>query len=198
MGMIPKAPDFLYLGKLTALIRGASCQLSVVCLQPGGSVGEDVSSGKPALIIKDESVASWWGFFLSHPCAFSETMELGRPRLYRGQKVIVTQTFLMKSVSSLDPPPPFCSDSLHRGLIYEGFFFFFSLFFKNYFINRSSLVSFVFCVFFYCGGWVFVGVQASRGGGFSCCGALALGHAGFDSCSSRALEPRLSSCGTHA
>ena len=75
-------------------------------------------------------------------------MELGRPRLYRGQKVIVTQTFLMKSVSSLAPPPPFCSDSLHRGLIYEGFFFLLSLFFKNYFINRSSLGSFVFCVFF--------------------------------------------------
>lgn len=122
MGTIPKAPDFLYLGKLTALIRGASCQLSVVCLQPGGSVGEDVSSGKPALIIKDESVAFGWGFFLSHPRAFSETMELGRPRLYGGQKVIVTQTFLMKSVSSLAPPPPFCSDSLHSGLIYAGFF----------------------------------------------------------------------------
>lgn len=94
-------------------------------------MGEDVSSRKPALIIKDESVALGWGFFLSHPRAFSETMELGRPRLYRGQKVIVTQTFLMKSVSSLAPPPPFCSDSLHSGLIYAGFFFSLSLsFFK--------------------------------------------------------------------
>lgn len=92
-------------------------------------MGEDVSSRKPALIIKDESVALGWGFFLSHPRAFSETMELGRPRLYRGQKVIVTQTFLMKSVSSLAPPPPFCSDSLHSGLIYAGFFFSLSLFF---------------------------------------------------------------------
>lgn len=71
-------------------------------------MGEDVSSGKPCLIIKDESVASWRGCFLSHPCAFSEPVEqLGRPRLYRGQKVIVTRTFIMKSVSSLAPPPPF-------------------------------------------------------------------------------------------
>lgn len=71
-------------------------------------MGEDVSSGKPCLIIKDESVASWRGSFLSHPCAFSETVEqLGRPRLYRGQKVTVTRTSIMKSVSSLSPPPPF-------------------------------------------------------------------------------------------
>lgn len=71
-------------------------------------MGEDVSSGKPCLIIKDESVASWRVSFLSHPRAFSETVEqLDRPRLYRGQKVIVTKTFIMKSVSSPAPPPSF-------------------------------------------------------------------------------------------
>ena len=35
-------------------------------------------------------------------------------------------------------------------------------------------------------------------GGFFCCGARALGRAGFSSCRSRALEHRLSSCGTQA
>ena len=38
---------------------------------------------------------------------------------------------------------------------------------------------------------------ASHCGGFSCCGAQALGHVGF-SCSSQALEHRLNSCGTQA
>lgn len=57
MGKIPKEPNLLDLGKSIALITAAPCQLSVVCLQPGGSEGEGVGSGKP-LIIKDESVAS--------------------------------------------------------------------------------------------------------------------------------------------
>lgn len=108
VGKVLKGQDLLCLEKLPAFIRGASYQRSVVCLQWGGSVGEDVSSGKPCLIIKDESVASWRGSFLSHPRAFSETVEqLGRPRLHRGQKVIVIRTFIMKSASSLAPPPPF-------------------------------------------------------------------------------------------
>ena len=49
------------------------------------------------------------------------------------------------------------------------------------------------------------GVQASHCGGFSCCGARALGTwasvvaaRGLSSCGSRALEHRLSSCGTRA
>ena len=49
------------------------------------------------------------------------------------------------------------------------------------------------------------GVRASHCGGFSCCGARALGvqasavvaH-GLSSCGSRALERRLSSCGARA
>ena len=49
------------------------------------------------------------------------------------------------------------------------------------------------------------GVQASHCGGFSCCGARALGTRasvvaarGLSSCGSQALERRLSSCGTRA
>lgn len=38
------------------------------------------------------------------------------------------------------------------------------------------------------------GVKASHSGGFSCCRALAVGHAGFSSCGSQALEHRLRSC----
>ena len=47
--------------------------------------------------------------------------------------------------------------------------------------------------------------RASRRGGFSCCGARALGarasvvvSRGLSSCGSRAVERRLSSCGTQA
>lgn len=126
MGEIPQEADLLCLGKLPALMRGAPCPHSVVRLQQGGSVGEDVSSGKPCLVIKDESVASWRVSFLSHPHAFSETVEqLDRPRLYRGQKVIVTKTFIMKSVLPQRPHLPFLlsSDSLHSSLIYKGVFF---------------------------------------------------------------------------
>ena len=39
---------------------------------------------------------------------------------------------------------------------------------------------------------------ASHCGGFSCCGAQALGHAAFSSCGSQALEHRLNSCGSWA
>ena len=42
------------------------------------------------------------------------------------------------------------------------------------------------------------GAQAPHCGGFSCCQAWALGHTGFRSCSSQALELRLSSCDTRA
>ena len=49
------------------------------------------------------------------------------------------------------------------------------------------------------------GTQASHCGGFSCCGAQALGAqasvvvaCGLSSCGSRALERKLSSCGTWA
>ena len=42
------------------------------------------------------------------------------------------------------------------------------------------------------------GVRASNRGSFSCCGAQGLGHVGFSSCSLRALEHRLSSCGAWA
>ena len=49
------------------------------------------------------------------------------------------------------------------------------------------------------------GVRASHCGGFSCCGAQALGMrasvvvaSGLSSCGSRALERRLSSCGARA
>ena len=49
------------------------------------------------------------------------------------------------------------------------------------------------------------GARASRCGGFSCCGARALGvwasvvvACGLSSCGSRALEHRLGSCGTRA
>ena len=42
------------------------------------------------------------------------------------------------------------------------------------------------------------GERASHCGGFSCYWAQALGHLGFHSCSSQALEHRLSSCGTPA
>ena len=41
-------------------------------------------------------------------------------------------------------------------------------------------------------------VPASYCGGFSCCGAWALGSLGFSGCSSRVLEQRLSTCGAQA
>ena len=41
-------------------------------------------------------------------------------------------------------------------------------------------------------------VLVSHCGGLSCCRAQALGHAGFSSCSSLALEHRLNSCGAGA
>ena len=55
------------------------------------------------------------------------------------------------------------------------------------------------------GGTLHCGARASHCGGFSCCGALALGlqasvmvvH-GLSSCGSQALERRLSSCGAQA
>ena len=40
--------------------------------------------------------------------------------------------------------------------------------------------------------------QASHCGGFACCGAQALGSAGFVSCSSKPLEHRLNGCGSWA
>lgn len=46
------------LGKIDSSPQRASCQPSAVRLQPGGSVGEDVSAGKPCLSIRDASVAS--------------------------------------------------------------------------------------------------------------------------------------------
>ena len=55
------------------------------------------------------------------------------------------------------------------------------------------------------GGCSLVHVRASHCGGFSPCGAWALGTwasvvavCGLGSCGSRALEPRLSSCGARA
>ena len=42
------------------------------------------------------------------------------------------------------------------------------------------------------------GMQASRCGGFSCCGVWASGHMGSSSCGPWALEHRLSSCGAWA
>ena len=49
-----------------------------------------------------------------------------------------------------------------------------------------------------CGKWGYsvAAAQTSHRSGFSCCGAWALGHVGFSSCSSQALEDRLNSCGT--
>lgn len=86
------------------------CQLRTVCLLQGGTVGEDVSSRKPCLIIKDESAASCQGFCLSHPPDFTETGEqAGKSRLHQGQKVIVTGTFLTKSVFPALSLPSFCS-----------------------------------------------------------------------------------------
>ena len=41
-------------------------------------------------------------------------------------------------------------------------------------------------------------VQASHCGGFSCCRAQALGHSGFCSCGTWAIECRLNSCGAWA
>ena len=55
------------------------------------------------------------------------------------------------------------------------------------------------------GGCSSLGAQASHRGGFSCCGAQALGTwasvvvaRGLSSCDSQALERRLSSCGARA
>ena len=55
------------------------------------------------------------------------------------------------------------------------------------------------------GATLFCGAWASHCGGFSCCGARALGTwasvvvaQGLSSCGSRALERRLSSCGARA
>ena len=42
------------------------------------------------------------------------------------------------------------------------------------------------------------GVRASHCSGYFCCGVGALGHTGFGSCASQALEHRLNSCGTRA
>ena len=69
--------------------------------------------------------------------------------------------------------------------------FFFKKFFSFFVFDcaGSSLLHRLFC------SW---GVWASHSGGFSCCGAQALGHAGVSSCSSQALEHRLSSHGARA
>ena len=72
---------------------------------------------------------------------------------------------------------------------------------------QLSLLSFFIALFIYfwlC--WVFVvvsgglpcGTQVSPCGGLSCCEARALGHSGFISCGSQALEHTLSSCGCPA
>ena len=58
-----------------------------------------------------------------------------------------------------------------------------------FYCAESSLLS---RLFFSCRVW------ASQSGDFSCCGARALGHPGFSSCSPQALEPRPSHCGTEA
>ena len=67
-------------------------------------------------------------------------------------------------------------------------FFFFNVF-MYFYCAESSLLS---RLFFSCRVW------ASQSGDFSCCGARALGHPGFSSCSPQALEPRPSHCGTEA
>ena len=70
---------------------------------------------------------------------------------------------------------------------------------------RSSLLCTGFLQLWHAGATLRCGARASHCGGFSCCGARALGlrasvvtaH-GLSSCGSRTLECRLSSCGTWA
>ena len=69
----------------------------------------------------------------------------------------------------------------------------------------SSLLCVGFLYLWRAGATLRCGAQASHCGGFSCCGARALGTqasvvvaGGLSSCGSRALEHRLSSCGAWA
>ena len=85
------------------------------------------------------------------------------------------------------------------------------VFFVNLFILfiygcvRSSLLCTGFLQLCSAGATLGCGAQASHCGGFSCCGARALGAQasvvvvrGLSSCGSQALEHRLSSCGAQA
>lgn len=120
MGTIPSTRFYYLENRLLSLEEHPASFLWCVC---GREEVWERMSAPGALIIKDGVCCLLMGILSLPPRAFSETMELSRPRLYRGQKVIVTQTFLMKSVFVPGSLPPFCSDSLHSGLIYEGFFF---------------------------------------------------------------------------
>ena len=73
--------------------------------------------------------------------------------------------------------------------------FFFAKFYIFIFLKKLFIILFIY-YFWLC--WVFTAVGASHCGGFSWCRARALGPTGFSSCSSRALERRLSSCGSRA
>ena len=74
-------------------------------------------------------------------------------------------------------------------------FFFFANFYIFIFLKKFLIILFIY-YFWLC--WVFVAVGASHCGGFSWCRARAPGPTGFSRCSSRALEHRLSSCGSRA
>ena len=96
----------------------------------------------------------------------------------------------------------------------------FSIFWKNFFFLIYFIYSFLFVFVFGCvgsllrvgflqlrraGATLHCGSQTSHRGGFSCCGAQALGArasvvvaCGLSSCGSRALEHRVSSCGSRA
>ena len=81
----------------------------------------------------------------------------------------------------------------------------FIYFFFSAALGRSSLLRAGFVWLWQAGATLYCGVQASHCGGFSCCRAQALGAqasmvaaGGLSSCGSRALEHRLSSCGTRA
>ena len=79
------------------------------------------------------------------------------------------------------------------------FFYFFLIYLFILFLAALDLRCCI-CAFSSCG--EHCGARASHCGGFSCCGARALGArasvvvaVGLSSCGSRALECRLSSCG---
>ena len=90
--------------------------------------------------------------------------------------------------------------------ILDSFFFYLFIFYLFIFgCFRSLLLCVGFLQLWRAGATLRCSVWASRGRGFSCCGAQALGvwasvvvARGLSSCGSWALERRLSSCGTRA
>ena len=91
--------------------------------------------------------------------------------------------------------PLYLEEFFPTQLGHPAFFIFFANFYIFIFLKKLFIILFIY-YFWLC--WVFAAVGASHCGGFFWCRAWALGPTGFSSCSSWALEHRLSSCGSLA